>query len=138
MFFTGTYGFDLLSIFLMLIGCVFNTFRYTRIIGLILLIIVLYRAFSKNIHRRTKELYKFTAIINKGLAKFNKRLPDMGNSSLANIPLAFSNLRSAITQKFRYKIVKCPSCGQKLRLPRGQKKIIVSCRRCKAEFKMRT
>ena len=43
-----------------------------------------------------------------------------------------------INQKRQYKIVKCPNCGQKLRLPRGQKKTIVTCKMCRFEFKERT
>lgn len=137
-FFAGTYGFDLLSLFLLLLGSVFNIFKYTRIITLIIFIIVFYRAFSKNTYKRYQELNKFTSIVNKFLSKFNKQLPNTTNSSLENIPIAFSQLKKIIIQKFRYKIVRCPNCGQKLRLPRGQKKIIVTCKRCRTEFKMRT
>ena len=100
---------------------------------------VIYRAFSKNIYKRYNELYKFTNLANKVLFRFGKRLPDnMPRTSLENIPLIFSQLKYVINQKRQYKIVKCPNCGQKLRLPRRQKKIIVTCKICKFEFKERT
>lgn len=37
-------------------------------------------------------------------------------------------------QKRQYKIFKCPSCGVKLRVPRGKGKIRVTCRQCGASF----
>ena len=37
-------------------------------------------------------------------------------------------------QRKEYKIFKCPSCGVKLRVPRGKGKIKVTCRQCGATF----
>ena len=138
-FLEGTYGVDLLSLFLILISCIFNIWDITRVFSIILLVFAFYRAFSKNIYKRSNELYKFTNLANKVLFRFGKRLPDnMPRTSLENIPLIFSQLKYVINQKRQYKIVKCPNCGQKLRLPRGQKKIIVTCKMCRFEFKERT
>lgn len=137
--FYGTYGFDLLSIFLLFLSLLLNPFKYTRIISLLLLLIVFFRAFSKNTYKRSQELYKFTSFVNnKILYRFNKRLPNIPNSSLNSIPLAFKQIGYLIKQKFKYKIIRCPRCNQKLRLPRGKKKIIVTCKTCSFEFKART
>lgn len=137
--FKGTYGFDILSIFLLVISFILNLGKHTHFLGTLVTLYVLYRAFSKNIYRRSNELYKFTTLANRVLFRFGKRLPDnMPRTSLENIPFIFSQLKYAINQKMKYKIVKCPKCGQKLRLPRGQKKIIVTCKICKFEFKERT
>ena len=137
--FYGTYGFDILSVFLLIISLLFNLGGYTRIIGFFLLIVVLFRAFSKNIYKRSQELNKFIAIVNKLLNRFGKSIPyNIPRTSLESIPLAFKQLFTNLKQKTKYKIVKCPNCGQKLRLPRGQKKIIVTCKKCSQEFKMRT
>ena len=135
----GTYGFDLLSIFLLLLGSIFNTFGITRIIGLLLLIIVVYRAFSKNTYKRSEELYKFTSFVNnKILYRWGKTLPNIPNSSLEAIPMSFKFLWNSIKQRFKYKILVCPRCNQKLRVPRGKKKIIVTCKSCSYEFKARS
>ena len=48
-FLNGTYGFDLLSIILILISFILNLFDYTKILGTFILIYAVYRAFSKNI-----------------------------------------------------------------------------------------
>lgn len=137
--FYGTYGFDILSVFLLLVSLLLNLGRHTGIIGFLILIFVLFRAFSKNIYKRTQELNKFISIINRLLGRFGKSIPyNIPRTSLESIPLAFKQIINNLKQKTKYKIVKCPNCGQKLRLPRGQKKIIVTCKRCSHEFKMRT
>ena len=54
-FLYGAYGFDLLSIFLLILSFIFSFMRHTRILAMILNLIVLYRAFSKNIYKRSSE-----------------------------------------------------------------------------------
>ncbi len=76
---------------------------------------------------------------NRFLSKFNKAIP-------SNLPVfhfgdcvpIFSNFKRWFNEKKNYKIVKCPKCGQKLRLPRGKGKITVTCKRCFYEFKMKS
>ena len=138
-FLYNTYGFDLLSIFILLICCILNILPYTRIISLLLMLYVLFRAFSKNTYKRYNELNRFTNFVNnKILYRFNKRLPNIPNYSLYNYTIAFKKCGELIKNKFKYKIVRCPNCNQKLRLPRGKKKIIVTCKRSKHEIKKRT
>ncbi|SFD17163.1 hypothetical protein [Clostridium uliginosum] len=145
-FLYGTYGFDLLSIFLIFISMFLNIGRYTRILGAFLIIIVIYRAFSKNVYKRTKESKKFTSIANKMLGRFGKKLPDYHRTSLESYAKAFRNLmntfknyrKSKNQYKNQYKIVKCPKCRQKLRLPRGKGYIIATCKKCNYEFKLKT
>ena len=137
--FYGAYGFDILSIFMLLIISLLGFNSYTRILGMVLLILVIYRTFSKNIYKRTAELNKFIDIINKLLSKFGKRMPyNLPRIGLDSIPMLFNRLKYKIDQKIKFKIVKCPNCGQKLRLPRGKKHIIVTCRRCSNEFRIKT
>ena len=38
----------------------------------------------------------------------------------------------------KYKIFKCPNCGQKIRIPRGHGKVSVHCRKCGHDFIGRT
>ncbi|CDM69032.1 Hypothetical protein CM240_1874 [Clostridium bornimense] len=135
---SGTYGFDLLSIFILIISLFFNFGKIPRLISLILWGIVVFRAFSKNTYKRSQELSKFTTFINNILRKFNRQLPYMTNVSLELIPPMFTRLKYTINQKIQYKIVACPNCGQKLRLPRRKGKIIATCKRCHNEFRLRT
>ena len=72
------------------------------------------RAFSVNIQRRQMENQRF-------LSLFHGRHNGCG-------------WRARMEQRKEYKIFKCPSCGVKLRVPRGKGKIKVTCRQCGATF----
>lgn len=43
-------------------------------------------------------------------------------------------LKGRIKDTKKYKIFKCPGCGQKLRIPRGHGKIQIHCRSCGRDF----
>lgn len=138
-FLKGTYGFDMFSIFLILISIIFNAFDFTRFLGLALVLIAFYRAFSKDIFRRKMELTKFTNYANKLLGKFGKKLPTtLPNLNLNNLSMSFNQIKLYMAQNKKYKIIKCPSCKQKLRLPRKKGKIVVTCKKCSAKFDART
>ena len=135
----GSYGFDLLSLFLLILGSLFNFSKYTSPLGLLIFIVVLFRAFSKNIFKRTNELNKFIDFFNKLLRKFNKEIPyNLPRVTFDSFSSSFSILKNNINQKIQYKkqykILKCPKCKQKLRVPRGNGKITVTCKRCCHEF----
>lgn len=138
-FFNNSYGLDLFSIFLILVSSFLNLFSLTRIVAPIVLFIALYRVFSKNVEKREQELRKFCMNANKILSKFNRALP-------SNLPVfhfsdcepLFSNLKKWFNEKKNFKIVKCPRCSQKLRLPRHKGRITVTCKRCLHEFKLKT
>lgn len=134
--FYGAYGVDLLSLFLLIINLFLGMNYYTSFIGLALLFFVIYRTFSKNITKRTAELNKFVNVVNKILAKFNKKLPyNLPRMTLDNIPRAFQMIKYNLSQKRKFKIVTCPNCRQKLRLPRIHKKVVVTCKKCSHEFR---
>lgn len=138
-FLQGTYGFDMLSIFLILLSAIFNIWNPTKLIGLLLIAIVFYRAFSKNIYKRRGELSKFISYANALLSKFGKKLPNtLPELNLNGLLLAFQQIKFYINQKSQFKIIKCPSCKQKLRLPRKKGKIVVTCRKCSTKFDSRT
>lgn len=134
-FLRGTYGIDLLSLFLLLIGSTLNLFFITLIFGLIFTFIAIFRAFSKNTYARKNELIKFITLSNKFLSRFNKSLPyNLPVYDLNNVSFVFSNIEKWIKQKRQFKIIKCPICAQKLRLPRGKGKIVVTCKKCNNKF----
>ena len=138
-FLEGTYGVDLLSLFLILISCIFNIWDITKVFSIILLIFAFYRAFSKKIYKRREEYNIFYTYTNKLLSKFGKSIPyNLPVYNLNNLSKVFENFNYWLNEKKNYKITKCPNCGQKLRLPRRKGKIIVTCKRCLHKFDFRT
>jgi len=135
-FFQGIYGFDFLSIFILLISYVLNIWSATRLIGLILFLIVVYRTFSKDINKRKIEYDKFNKIANKVLGRVGLSLPSnptVLNSN--NLSLLINKIKQDIDQRRKFKTIICPGCHKKLKLKRGRGKVIVTCKQCSTEFK---
>lgn len=133
------YGFDMFTLVMLLFSSILNLFSITRIFSLVILIYALYRSLSYNYSKRSSELAKFYFYINKFLKKFNKEIPvNYATFHFSDLMPIFNKLKSSITEKIKYKIVACPKCSQKLRLPRRKGNITVTCKRCGHEFKMRT
>lgn len=138
-FLQGTYGIDLLSLLLLFLSSLFNLSRYTRIVGLAIFFIAIFRVFSRNIYKRRSELNSFISFINKPLSKFGVSIPiNLPPFDLNDISYAFRIFENKIKEKKNFKITKCPTCGQKLRLPRKKGKIVVTCRRCSNKFDFKT
>ena len=138
-FFYGIYGIDLLSIFLLFLSSLLNLSFFTRAFGLILFFICLFRIFSKNIYKRQSENLIFIGFLNKLLKRFNVQIPtNLPTVTFNSFIYSFKIIQNNLNQFIHYKITKCPSCGQKLRLPRRKGKIIVTCKRCSNKFDLRT
>ena len=120
-FMQGRYGVDNLSRFLLwvLVGIiVVNTFVRSSLLHLIqfvLLIVLYFRIFSRNIPKRYEENQQFL--------RFQSRFTSF-----------FKNFRSNMSQLKDYHIYKCPHCNQKIRIPRGKGHIMVRCPSCGFEF----
>lgn len=120
-FMTGRYGFDSFSKFLMsiaLVLCILDIFVDSIILHswfVVIIIYVYYRMFSKNINKRYQENTKYLQIKNKVVAKFNSE-------------------KSMMKQRKTHHIYKCPTCRQKIRIPRGKGRICITCPKCKTEF----
>ncbi len=131
-FMRGRYGADALgrdmlwlSVGLMLLNLVIQN-GILRFVPFVILLISYLRMFSKNITKRynenrvyTNNKYKITKHFNKPLKSIKK-----GFKRILDLP--------------KYKYIKCPSCAQTLRLPRGKKDITVTCPKCKSKFDART
>ena len=120
-FMAGRYGADELSrvmmfaaVALMLIN-LFVRLEILNIVVVALIVIIYLRMFSKNIQKRYEENCKYYALKQKVLAFFSKQK------------------NTAQDLKTNH-IWKCPGCGQKIRIPRGRGKIIVTCPKCRHEF----
>ena len=120
-FMQGRYGVDSLSRFLSVVLLAVIILRmFIRIplsgtITLVILVIIYWRMFSRNIPKRYEENQKFLQIRDKLLGRF-------------------SDFGSNMSQMKDYHIYKCPRCNQKIRIPRGKGHIMVRCPKCGYEF----
>ena len=119
-FMYGRYGNDPLNMFLMgLYLLVYLVFIFVRVeplywISFALLLITLFRLLSRNIERRRMENAKFM--------------------KAAGPVISWLHMRRDMRRDKEHVYFKCPSCGQRLRVPRGKGQITVTCRSCGASF----
>jgi DNA-directed RNA polymerase subunit RPC12/RpoP len=124
-FMSGRYGADQLSRFMLgicLVCLVLNIFTRVQVVYVVALVVLgicYYRMFSKDYAKRSAENQKYLSFIWKIKAKFGR-------------------MKSRVIQSKDYHIYKCPSCGQKIRIPRGKGKICVTCPKCRHEFEKRS
>ncbi len=121
----GRYGIDQFSKFLLIVGLiavVASSFFWDSIanvifyiLGWILVIYCYFRVFSRNIPKRYSENQAY-------LSKTYK------------IRSFFQNQKNIWKQRRIYHIYTCPSCKQKIRIPRGKGKIEVRCPKCGTTF----
>ena len=121
----GRYGNDdlnrLLSLvsIIMLVISMFLRYRFIYWIGLGLLVLVYVRTFSKNIPKRYEENQKYVAFKNKYTGWFKLKI-------------------SHLKQRKVYRFFSCPTCGQKVRVPKGKGKIEIICPKCRQSFTKRS
>lgn len=123
--YAAIYGTDALNKFLLIVFIVERIiyrfvyrFHGADIISLVLVLLVYYRGFSRNISARYQENRKFLSIISSIRKPFNR---------------AKNNLSD---RDFKY--IECPNCKQELRVPKKKGKILVTCKNCKTKFKIRS
>ena len=124
-FMVGRYGADELARFEsivlwipMLISLLFRNPVVNFICWLMMLGLVIHtyvRIFSRNISKRYAENQKFLNFRYRMVAKFSK-------------------IKDRSKQSKTYRFYKCPSCKQKVRVPKGHGKICITCPKCREEF----
>ena len=123
-FMQGRYGVDQLSKFILILGLVFVVISalfnnalslLTYILGWVMVIYCYFRIFSRNIPKRYAENQAY-------LAKKYK------------IRNFFGKQKNIWQQRKTHHIYTCPSCKQKIRIPKGKGKIEVRCPKCGTTF----
>lgn len=123
-FMNGRYGVDQYSIGLLVIAAIIfaivrilpRFFGFLGVLGYVPVAIYMYRALSRDIYKRQQENYKFIQIKDSLLMSLHR-----GKDKIKDVK--------------RFKYFKCPQCSQKLRVPRKQGKITITCPKCNNTFK---
>ncbi len=124
-FMIGRYGFDQFSRALVIVSLLLSVITtLTRIDGLVIvayipIVYALYRAFSRDIQKRSKENVGFMRYFGDFRGKLN-------------------HLKLWLVGTKTHKYYTCSKCKQTVRVPRGKGKIAITCPKCKAEFIRRT
>lgn len=117
---SGRYGTDQLNRTMLIVALIsYFLFIFTRssvfyLVFLVLMVLSVYRMFSRNILRRREENYRF--------------------QHLTGPAVQWLRLRRTIHRDKEHRYFKCPNCGQQLRVPRGKGTITVTCRNCGTAF----
>lgn len=120
-FMYGRYGMDSLGKFTIGAGLVaiflstFFRWRFLPLLSWILIITAYYRMFSRNIYKRSAENQKYL-------------------QKTAKIRSFLANQKNIWSQRKTHHIYTCPSCRQKIRIPRGKGRIEIRCPKCGATF----
>lgn len=120
-FMAGRYGVDQLSKVLMyislalLIISMFSGLELFYLLAIVLLIYSYFRTFSRNISKRYEENQKFLNWKYRLVVKKDQK-------------------KKHLEQRKIYHFYKCPSCRQKVRIPKGKGKICITCPKCRTEF----
>ena len=120
-FLMGRNGMDDICRFLMVVWFIlwflqlFVRIPFLSLISFIILIYMYFRMFSRNVPKRFQENERFLRFKNRFTRKFRSR-------------------KSQMEQRKTHHIYKCPTCKQKIRIPRGKGRICITCPKCKTEF----
>lgn len=121
-FMQGRYGNDGLNRFLLIV--IFVCFILSlfsgrvgifHIIGTASLVYLYFRMFSKNIYKRRAE--------NAVYLKYEYKVKQF-----------FATFKRDMKQRKTHHIYRCPSCKQKIRIPRGKGRIEIRCPKCSTTF----
>ena len=135
-FMAGRYGADDLAKFMLgsaVVLMLINIFLGIPILNtlvLVILILVYVRMFSRNIQKRYQENLKYLRMKQRFFAFFKADPKTKTGSG--------TKAGSKTQEKKNYHIYKCPNCGQKIRIPKGKGKIMITCPKCKHEFQKKS
>jgi len=124
-FMQGRYGVDELNklilglAFIFMIISIVSKTSIFNYVCMLALIYAYFRMFSRNIPKRYSENQFYLKYLNRVRGFFNKE-------------------KRTLNQRKTHHIYKCPSCKQKIRVPKGKGKIAIRCSKCGTEFYKRS
>ena len=123
-FMMGRYGQDDLCRFMNILSLVFLVLGMVLIqqltgFAIALMIIGIFRMFSRNVNKRAQENKAYLRIKNKITGWFSKRV-------------------RRIKDRKTHRYFDCPSCKKTLRVPKGKGKISITCPQCRTIFEKRS
>jgi len=131
----GRYGMDQLNKFLLIVTLVLiilNMFlhkRWIHLLEVLLLIYIYCRMFSRNYANRSRENQKYLELTSGLQKKFGRSGPQYDGSWSSQNGTTFHTVKDKTK-----KILRCPGCGEKLRVPKGAGKIRINCPHCGTKF----
>lgn len=124
-FMAGRYGADQLGRFTMYTVLAFmllNILIRRHVLSIVLeglilagLMLLYFRMFSKNKGRRFQENQIYLSVRSQVMGYWKK-------------------IKDYVIQSCKYRIFKCPGCGQKIRIPRGHGRVSIHCPKCGNDF----
>lgn len=119
-FMQGRYGNDQLNRFLIALAMVLLVLSmflgdFLYLIAVAVMVFAYYRMFSKKTYKRAGENQKYLQLTWKARTYWSRK-------------------KNELSQLKTHHIYRCPSCKQKIRVPRGRGKIAIRCRKCGTEF----
>ncbi len=125
-FMQGRYGTDQLNLTILgvlIVLYIIRLFAPQSILLLalcyLLLIVYIYRAFSRNVIKRSTENARFLHFFRPASEGWEKR-------------------RQRRKDRKAHRYYRCPNCSQKIRVPKGKGKIRITCPKCRMEFEKKT
>lgn len=120
-FMYGRYGIDSLGKFLValafitiLLANIFESGLFS-LLSWFFLIYAYFRMFSRNVYKRSAENQTFL-------------------SKTSGIRNWFYKQKNLMSQRKTHRIFKCPTCKQKIRVPKGKGRIEIRCPKCNTKF----
>ena len=154
-FMVGRYGTDqfsrflmFLAIFILILNVIFRS--KTPVFYFLVWAVILYtyfRMFSKNIEKRYNENTRYLQLKEKVIGWFGGKRSSGGSygshssgnqSSWKNSQGGTRPNNPSMRSDKEHRIFRCPSCDQRVRVPRGRGKIEITCPRCGNKFVKRS
>lgn len=120
-FMAGRYGMDSLGRFTMTLTLIFIVLSYftrNRLVPFLAwagIILTYYRMFSRNVYKRSAENQQYL-------------------TRTAKLRRWVYTQKNIFSQRKTHHIYKCPSCKQKIRIPKGKGRIEIRCPKCNTKF----
>lgn len=131
-FMMGRYGMDQLNLFMTILALVLTLLAgitgwgILSTVGTVLLVVTIFRSYSRNISARYQENVKFMPYWQKMMNLWYR------------LKQWFRQKQQQWKDRKTHRYFSCPNCHQTLRVPKGKGKIKISCPKCRTELIRKT